>query len=336
MAPHLTADKITGIEAAFELHGEPINITAIAKAFKVTYNTVNTRATLWRKKKLLGDKYKAPKPGRKLDISGRLEDDLLDLVEACPFILQDEIADYFDFAHGLSITQQTISNALQRVDITRKKLSIEAAQRDPELRKEWRFTIAGYSALQLVFVDESGSDERTGDRQYGYAKRGKRATVKRWLAKRKRISLCPAYTVEGVLEFITYEGSMTGEMFRDWIIGRLLPRMNPFPQPNSVLIMDNASWHHSHFEEIQAACEARGIRTEWLPPYSPDFNPIEEFFGVLKAFIRRHYRQKIVNYPSYQEFLRWAVYECGSGAKACQNAQGQFYHAKIRDVPGYN
>lgn len=83
--------------------------------------------------------------------------------------------------------------------------------------------------------------------------------------------------------------------------------MNPFPGKNSVLIMDNAIIHKS--PELREMVEAkyvsfsfkwhplmrhaqsvfaRGVRLEYLPPYSPDFNPIEEAFSCVKAWIRRH------------------------------------------------
>lgn len=60
--------------------------------------------------------------------------------------------------------------------------------------------------------------------------------------------------------------------------------MNPCPLPNSVLICDNASAHH--FDGLRALVEARGCRLRYLPPYSPDFNAIEEGFSVMKAWIR--------------------------------------------------
>jgi hypothetical protein len=56
-------------------------------------------------------------------------------------------------------------------------------------------------------------------------------------------------------------------------------------EPKSVIVMDNASWHHS--EKILQMCRDTGVVLEFLLPYSPDFNPIEEHFGVLKKFIKK-------------------------------------------------
>lgn len=62
--------------------------------------------------------------------------------------------------------------------------------------------------------------------------------------------------------------------------------MNPYPYPNSVLIMDNCSIHHGG--RVAELAEARGVRLLYLPPYSPDFNPIEKAFAILKSHLRRY------------------------------------------------
>ncbi|KIY45332.1 hypothetical protein FISHEDRAFT_49556, partial [Fistulina hepatica ATCC 64428] len=65
-----------------------------------------------------------------------------------------------------------------------------------------------------------------------------------------------------------------------------IPHMTPFPGPRSVLGMDNAKIHHG--EAITALAERFGIRIEYLPPYLPDFNPIEQAFSKIKVFLRRN------------------------------------------------
>ena len=66
----------------------------------------------------------------------------------------------------------------------------------------------------------------------------------------------------------------------------LVPQMNPFPGRNSILVMDNARIHHGG--RTSEICEAANILLIYLPPYSPDFNPIEKVFSVLKSQIKRH------------------------------------------------
>jgi transposase len=62
--------------------------------------------------------------------------------------------------------------------------------------------------------------------------------------------------------------------------------MNPYPAKHSVLVMDNARIHHD--DDLVAAIEDIGGKVLYLPPYSPDFNPIETAFSALKFWLKRH------------------------------------------------
>jgi len=65
-----------------------------------------------------------------------------------------------------------------------------------------------------------------------------------------------------------------------------MPLCSRYPCPLSVLVLDNAKIHHN--DEILALADRFGVLIEYLPPYSPDLNPIEEAFSQIKHFIRRH------------------------------------------------
>lgn len=81
-----------------------------------------------------------------------------------------------------------------------------------------------------------------------------------------------------------YQRSTDSELFEDFI-AQLLHHCSRYPEPKSAIIMDNASWHHS--EKILRLCRDAGVVVEYLLLYSPDFNPIEEYFGVLKRIIKK-------------------------------------------------
>jgi DDE superfamily endonuclease len=86
--------------------------------------------------------------------------------------------------------------------------------------------------------------DKTLDRKYGYAPKGLPATVIREKHRSERYSLLPAYGLEGFLDDpLIVKGSVTGELFVDWLIHSVLPQMNPFPEDRSVLIIDNCSTH---------------------------------------------------------------------------------------------
>lgn len=107
--------------------------------------------------------------------------------------------------------------------------------------------------------------------------------------------------------------------------------MNPFPGPKSILVMDNASWHHG--QEIRDACDLVGIKLIYLPAYSPDFNPIEAFFGDLKKFIRREARWKNNDFADEVAFARW-LQDCIDVVSGKKDAiRNHFRHALVPGVP---
>jgi transposase len=167
----------------------------------------------------------------------------------------------------------------------------------------------------------------------GYADNGVRTIVSRWLQNRERISFLPAYTIEGYITSITFLGTLTGDMFEEFIIDQLLPLCNPFPGPRSVIFMDNASVHHYSKVRIIEACRRRNVWVRWLPPYSPDYHPVEESFGDLKAFIRRTYRKEKGKHETYRDYLEWAIRKCGTGPEVARKVQAHFRNVYIRGVP---
>jgi len=98
-----------------------------------------------------------------------------------------------------------------------------------------------------------------------------------------RYSILPALSLDGVLHLDVQECAYNTQLFTEFVDG-LLDKMNPFPEPKSVIVMDHASMHKS--ADLRALVEARGMRLEFLPPYSPDLNPIEEAFTAVKAWLR--------------------------------------------------
>jgi len=81
--------------------------------------------------------------------------------------------------------------------------------------------------------------------------------------------------------------------------------------------MDNASFHYS--DEISAMCEKAGVKLIYLPPYSPDLNPIEEYFGELKAFIKKHNKLYLEDGWDFKAYLKWCVEEVGNNTKHMRN-----------------
>ena len=134
--------------------------------------------------------------------------------------------------------------------------------------------------------------------------------------------ILPAYAQDGIVFAQVFQGSTDAVVFEHFI-RELLPYCGRFPAPKSVLIMDNASIHHS--DAVTTLCREAGVLLIYLPPYSPDMNPIEEFFAQLKRFIKRHWQVwEQGEQTDFAPFLRWCIREAGADTAS---AEGHFRHA---------
>jgi hypothetical protein len=170
---------------------------------------------------------------------------LLEFLVAKPTAYQDELALFLWDEFGVHTSRMTISRSLKRLRVSRKILQREAAQRSQTLRDHWMSRLSGWTADQLVFIDESAANERSADRKYGWAPIGQKAIQSVPLKHSERYSVLPAYTVDGYIAWIIHQGAVSGSIFNEFIHEYVLPLCNEYPGPRSVLCMDNASIHRS-------------------------------------------------------------------------------------------
>lgn len=124
--------------------------------------------------------------------------------------------------------------------------------------------------------------------------------------------------------FKVFQGSTDGAVFEDFV-EQLLHHCKPYPEPNSVLLMDNASFHHT--ERMAHMCRDVGVKLLYLPPYSPNLSPIEEFFAELKAFIKKQWHEfKNSLHAEFGAYLEWCVSVVGGRS---DSAKGHFWHAGV-------
>jgi len=124
------------------------------------------------------------------------------------------------------------------------KFAQEARERDEVLRNAWMRRLGQFCAEQLVFLDESGFNPRTGDVTHGWAKKGEVIRQKVPGPKGENYSLLPAMTVDGYIACNVHQGAVNMEMFRDFVEDSLLPLCTPYPGPRSVIVLDNAAIHN--------------------------------------------------------------------------------------------
>jgi transposase len=203
------------------------------------------------------------------------------------------VYDEFD----IDVAPVTIWNKLNERKWSRKVVKAFAAQRSDRLRADWRTRCLHWPVDKLCMVDESGANERTGYRKRGWSPVGQSCIELRALRKGERWSVLPALTVRGYLQQpLIIQGGVNKEAFVWWLVNIVIPQL----EYGSILVMDNASIHHNL--DIDDLLESRGMRIEYLPPYSPDLNPIENTFQVLKSWIQQnHWRQEFC--ASFRDFL---------------------------------
>ena len=131
-----------------------------------------------------------------------------------------------------------------------------------------------------MYVDESGFDSRENFRDKCYAMIGKIVIGKVPGKRPKRISLIAGYSNGKLVAPATFEGTCSKDLCLGWIDQILLKNL----PPKQIIIMDNASIHKS--KELRELIEKEGHFLLFLPPYSPDFNPIEKIFGVIKRLLK--------------------------------------------------
>jgi len=205
------------------------------------------------------------------------------LLERTPDLYLRELQEDLVVNRGVCVSLDTISRTLHKRGFTRKKLTIPAKEQDEQLRGEYLARIQLYQPQQLVFVDESSCDRRTGRRAFGWAPQGTRSRRRECFVRGVRYSMLPALSLDGPLYLTAQQGAYNSDDFICFIDG-LLDTMNQYPGTNSVIVMDNASIHKA--VTLRPMIERRGMRLEYLPPYSPDLNPIEEMFSCVKAWMR--------------------------------------------------
>jgi transposase len=194
-----------------------------------------------------------------------------------------ELRAWLSKTHQVPASTGLMWKTLAALDLTFKKKSLRAAEQDrPDVAKartEWREKQPSLTPSKLVFIDETWT--RTNmTRLYGRAPRGKRLVDAvphgHWKTSTFIGALrCDAVTATGV-----FDGAINGELFLAYVEQVLVPTL----KRGDVVIMDNLRSHK--IAGVREAIEAAGATLLFIPPYSPDLNPIEQAFAKLKALLR--------------------------------------------------
>lgn len=166
---------------------------------------------------------------------------------------------------------------------TQKKTPIARERDTPVVQAKRDAFLATQPSLdpsRLIFVDESGFRLGSPPR-YGWAPRGEDAPGKTVCGAWKTITMLGALALSGFRGFMTIDAGTSTDVFLAFVQQVLAPNL----RPGDVVVMDNLAAHKAAI--VRAAIEAAGATVLFLPPYSPEFNPIERAWAKLKDALRR-------------------------------------------------
>lgn len=218
--------------------------------------------------------------------SGRIEavgPTILGALKAKVDLTLDELVELLLRRHGQRFARSTVWRFLDRHAMTVKKTAHAAEQDRPDVAARRAGWIAGQAELdpaKLVFIDETGATTKMA-RRYGRARRGERCVAAVPHGHWKTTTFTGALRLTGMTAPMTLDGPMNGAAFEAYVEQVLVPTL----APGDIVVMDNLAPHKAG--RVRAAIAAAGAELRYLPPYSPDLNPIENAFAKLKALLRK-------------------------------------------------
>jgi transposase len=198
--------------------------------------------------------------------------------------------------------------------------AIEQARADvARRRKRWRSWQAYLDPRRLVFIDETWIKTNMaplrgwgpkGDRLRAYAPHG------RW----RTLTFVGALRCDGLTAPCVFDGPINGECFRAYVQQQLIPVL----KPGDIVVMDNLGSHKSAV--LRQIIRAAGARLWYLPPYSPDLNPIEQTFAKIKHGMRAAQKRTIEDVWRHIANLVTTI-----GARECNNYFANAGYASVKE-----
>jgi transposase len=181
----------------------------------------------------------------------------------------------------MSVSLSTIARRLKSMKFSWKRLRRRVVNKASISKFDYDAFKAGYiGAKRLISVDESSFYFNDTPR-YGYSKRNLRCAVcVPTPRKRRRVTLLMAVSEERIVGYQIFEGSANTDRFVNFLDALDI-------QPGDAVLMDNVAFHHS--KRVVENLHSKRARPLFIPPYSPEYNPIEMVFSKVKAFFRKNF-----------------------------------------------
>ena len=208
---------------------------------------------------------------------------LLAQIDEAPDLTLEEIIARLGSERGVKSSIGGLWNFFHRHAISFKKTAHAAEQDRPDVaenRRVWRARQPALDPTRLVFIDETGANTKMA-RLRGRCRRGQRLVAAVPHGHWKTMTFIAGLRHDGITAPFVVDRPMNGVIFRLWVERCLVPTL----AHGDIVVMDNLASHK--IAGVREAIEAAGAKLAYLPAYSPDFNPIEQFFAKLKAMLRK-------------------------------------------------
>jgi transposase len=190
--------------------------------------------------------------------------------------------------YGVRLSNGGIWAAVKRLGFTFKKTLSASEQERPDVAARgagWKAVRPFIDPERLVFIDETALNTKM-TRLYGRAPRGRRLESSVPFGHWKTMTFIAALRCDGITAPWLLDGAMDGDAFRTYVEHVLVPSL----QEGDSIVMDNPPTHKMATHKMAAVRDTlarAGMQAFYLPPYSPDMNPIEMAFAKLKALLRQ-------------------------------------------------
>ncbi|HEY6917032.1 MAG TPA: IS630 family transposase [Allosphingosinicella sp.] len=208
---------------------------------------------------------------------------VLQLVAQKPDLTLEEIRRALAAACGVTVALSTVHRFLAAQKLTQKKTLHAAEQARPDVAQARRVFIRRQPALDpkhLIFIDETWAATNM-TRRYGRCPRGLRLQASVPHGHWKLTTLVAGLRTSGISVPYVFDGAINGQRFRAYIEQMLAPTL----APGDIVLLDNLRSHK--VAGVAEAIAAREAQLIYLPPYSPDLNPIEHAFAKYKTLLRK-------------------------------------------------
>ncbi|XP_028394601.1 uncharacterized protein LOC114518809 [Dendronephthya gigantea] len=245
-----------------------------------------------------GNVTRAIRRGKQRLLSARENEILKSMVMTKPELYLDEYKDWLKEITGKQVSISTICRSIIRLGFTYKKLTVIAKQRNEFKRAAFSRSLATISRNMLLFVDETTKDKKRLQRFMGHFFPGHLNTMVGNFVREDRYSVVAALDINGIVATHTVPTAFNTASFNFFMEYFVCPYVGRFAlnEPRSVVILDNCRIHDSN--KMISLVRDRGGIVLFLPPYSPDFNPIELVFNVAKTYLKRNRHLVSIN-PKY-------------------------------------